>query len=74
MKGVYSMSEENKAIARRVVEEVWNKHNLAAIDEIYAPDIVNHNNPPGLPKGAEGAKVFASIFQSAFPDMTMAVE
>lgn len=77
MRDTYNMldpHEKNKAIARRAVEEVWNKHNLAAIDENYAPDIVSHSYPASLPKGAEGIRVYASIFQSAFPDMTMAVE
>jgi hypothetical protein len=32
-------AEENKAIVRRHFDEVWNKGNLAIVDEIYAPDI-----------------------------------
>ena len=68
------MSEENKAITRHAIEEVWNKHNLAAIDEIYAPDAVNHTLPPGLPKGVEGNKAFTNMFLSAFPDTKMTVE
>jgi hypothetical protein len=30
------MSEEMKALARRFVEEVWNKGNLALVDESLA--------------------------------------
>jgi hypothetical protein len=37
------MSEENKALMRRELEEVWNKHNPDAVDEIYAADFVNHS-------------------------------
>lgn len=68
------MSEENKAIARRSFDEVWNQGNLAAIDEIYAPDVVNHTLPPGLPPGVEGGKAFTGMYLSAFPDTKMTIE
>jgi hypothetical protein len=32
------MSEENKAIAKRIVQEIWNEGNLELADEIIAPD------------------------------------
>lgn len=50
------MSEENKAIARRAIEEVWNKHNLAAIDEFYAPDVVNYTLPPVSRRELKGTR------------------
>ena len=68
------MSEENKALALRVFEEVWNKGNLDAIDEIYVPDIVDHPHPPGLPPGVKGTKAFISMYLSAFPDTKMTVD
>lgn len=34
--------EENKALARRSVEDVWGKGSLGAIDELYATDFVWH--------------------------------
>jgi len=59
--------EENKALVRRFVEEVQCQHNLAAIDELLAPDFVDHSSP-----GAEGraaARQFFSMMFTAFPDM-----
>jgi hypothetical protein len=41
------VSEENKALAHRVFEEVFNGGNLQAMDELYAPDYVHHD--PSLP-------------------------
>jgi predicted SnoaL-like aldol condensation-catalyzing enzyme len=73
-KGENPMYEENKALVRRVYEEVWNKGNLAAIDAIYAPGVVNHTLPPGLPKGVEGGKVFTGMYLKAFPDTKMTIE
>lgn len=68
------MSAENKALARRVFEEMWNKSNLDAVDAIYAPDVVNHELPPGMPEGIEGTKAYFGMFISAFPDTQMTVE
>lgn len=34
--------EQNKAIARRHFEEVWNKGDMSAADQIYAPDYLHH--------------------------------
>ncbi len=66
--------EENKAIAHRWYDEAFNKHRVAAIDELYAPDFVTHNNPL-VPEGnSAGAKqLFAGLF-AAVPDMSVTVE
>jgi steroid delta-isomerase-like uncharacterized protein len=68
------MSEENKAVARRIIEEVWNKKNLDAIDELIAADCVNHTLPPGLPSGRKGVKAFIGIYLNAFPDVKFTIE
>ena len=36
------MSEENKALVRRFVEEFWNEGNIAAVDKLMAIDAVIH--------------------------------
>lgn len=63
------MSEENKALLRRENAEVWNKHNPDAIDEFYAPDLVSHNAPPGVPNDREGLKAVVGMYLGAFPDL-----
>jgi steroid delta-isomerase-like uncharacterized protein len=60
--------EENKAIARRFVEEVQNKGNIGAVDEFLADSFVNHSVPPGLPPDREGVKQLFTLFRNAFPD------
>ena len=67
------MSEQNKALERRFVEEVWNKGNLALIDELVAPNFVDHTAPPGLPPGAEGVKAFVKMYRDAFPDAQVTI-
>jgi steroid delta-isomerase-like uncharacterized protein len=68
------MYEENKALARRLFEDIWNKGNLDAFDDIYAPDIVNHTLPPGIPQGIEGNKMFTKMYLTAFPDTKMTID
>jgi steroid delta-isomerase-like uncharacterized protein len=62
-------TEENKAISRRGLEEGFNKGNLAALDQIYASNHVNHDTPPGLPNNMEGLKQFIGMYRAAFPDL-----
>lgn len=69
------MSEENKALARRSIAEIWNKGNLTAADELIAPNNVDHDpaNPnPG--RGPEGTKQSAAMYRTAFPDLHITVE
>ena len=61
--------EENKAIARRLTEEVVNKGNLAVLDEVVDTNIVDHNPMiPDQAPGLEGAKQFFGMLRTAFPD------
>jgi steroid delta-isomerase-like uncharacterized protein len=70
------MSEGNKNLARRFMEEVYNKGNVDLIDKVVAPDYVDHdpNSPEGMGGGADGAKQFVEMYRSAFPDLQMTVE
>ena len=68
------MSEENKALLRRFIEEVANKGNLAVIDEIISADVVDHNPQPGQPSGREGVKQNFNMFRTAFPDLHITID
>ena len=41
-------TEENKALALRLVEEVINQGKLSTLDELIAADAVDHSIPPGI--------------------------
>jgi steroid delta-isomerase-like uncharacterized protein len=67
-------AEENKAVARRILEEVWSKGNLAAIDELYAPTYVDHDPAnPGV-QGHDGVRQLVTTYRRAFPDLQFTVE
>jgi predicted ester cyclase len=66
--------EENKALIRRAVEEIWNKGNHDAIDTFYAVDGIDHGAPPGSPPGFELFKQFHTLVCAAFSDIQLTVE
>jgi steroid delta-isomerase-like uncharacterized protein len=67
--------EENKALMRRLYEEIHNKGNMAVADELVAADFVDHNAPsPDIPPGPEGVKQIFTMLRSAFPDFHVTVE
>jgi ketosteroid isomerase-like protein len=69
------MSAENKAIIRRVVDEVWNQRKLDVLDEICAPNFALYDpSVPGLSRGPEGAKQYVGLFCAAFPDIRVTAD
>ena len=65
-------TEENKALDRRFAEEVWNRGNLAVVDELMSADFDGHD--PTMPAGREGFKQFVLMYRSAFPDIHITIE
>ena len=65
------MSEQNKAIMRRIYDEVFNAGNLAVVDEIVATDVIEHE---GDAQGSEGLKQTVTMFRTAFPDLQFSVD
>ena len=63
------MSEENKAIMRRGMEEVVSGGNLDLIDELVSPDFVDHNPLPGVSPDREGLKRSIAMLREGFPDI-----
>ncbi len=41
-RGRFVSAQENKAVVRRYIEEVWDRHNIDATDELVSPDYLNH--------------------------------
>ena len=67
------MSEANKALVRRFVDEFWSAGNLAAADELVAPDAAIAL-PTGERVDREGLKAFAAAWRGAFPDWRSTAE
>jgi predicted ester cyclase len=68
-------AEQNKAVLRREVEELYNHTgNLDAIEELFSPEYVSHEPTSGETRGIEGARRFATTFREAFPDLECTIE
>lgn len=67
--------DENKALMRRLYDEVVNEHNLDLLEELVADDFVEHEGFPGLPNtGPEAPKAAFEMFLAAFPDLRFTAE
>ena len=68
-------TEDNKALVRRTFEEVWIQGDLAAVDQLFAPDYIMHG--PGVTwveLGYLSVKHTVSEVRTAFPDFALSVE
>lgn len=68
------MSAENKALVRRFYEDVMGNGKVQALDEVCAPDFVDHSPMPGQAPGLKGMKDAFAMWMGAFTDMKLNVE
>ena len=74
------MSETHKELVRRHFEEIFNRKNLAACDEIMAEDFVEHaaapfaQSAPGRVHGPQAMRESAGWLIAQFPDLHMTIE
>lgn len=67
------MSEQNKAVVRRLVEEHWNKKNAALVSELFTSN-VSLQTPDGVLTGLDGASTLLKVYETAFPDFRLTIE
>ncbi|MDG6923189.1 MAG: ester cyclase, partial [Nitrososphaerota archaeon] len=67
--------EENKALVHRFFTRAW-EGDLTAVDELIAPDSIDHSTVGGKAKVATGANSFKqiiSMFRTAMPDLKLTI-
>jgi steroid delta-isomerase-like uncharacterized protein len=67
------MSEENRALALRWFDEVWNQRRTATIDELLSPTCVGHMEGAEIRHPNQFKQVHAALLD-AFPDLKIVVE
>lgn len=65
---------DTRALVRRFYDEVVNVKNLDAIDDLVAPNFVEHEAFPGLANDASAVKQFFTMMFGAFPDLHFEVQ
>jgi steroid delta-isomerase-like uncharacterized protein len=71
-----STEDQNKQVARRFTEEVWNKGHLDQIGEFIAPNHKNHPtaSAPDFGEGPEATSQLVGMYRTAFPDTKLTIE
>src|SRR5262245_28454294 len=67
------MSEQNKAVVRRIVDDHWNAKNAALVSELFAPTLSLHT-PDGALTGLDGASLLLQTSPTALPDFHLAID
>jgi len=66
-------AQKNKALVRRLIE-AWNTRNWAALDELMAPDCIDHYALPDQKPGREGYREEQINATNAFPDIKFTIK
>jgi len=67
-------TEDNKAVVRRMIEEIMNNHNVDSLGDFMAADLIEHNPAPKGKPGLEGMKDAMRMFFGAFPDLKIQID
>ena len=68
------MSEENKGLARRALEEIYAKGDLELVDELVHPEFADHEPAhPDLPVGPDAVKQTVKRLHETFSDLRFEV-
>jgi len=69
------MAAQNAELSRRIFEDVWNRKNLSAVDDLMSADYVHHDpSSPTVPSGVDGYKQFVNSYMTAFPDAHFTID
>jgi steroid delta-isomerase-like uncharacterized protein len=68
------VTDRNKAVYRRFIQEVFNEGRLDMLEQLLSPSYIYQDAPPGTPPNAEGIKQVVANARTAFPDLKVAIE
>ena len=62
------MTTENKAIVKEFIDRLFTEGDVSVLDELAAPDYVDHDPPFGGTGTVDGWRAMAAMIRDAFPD------
>lgn len=66
-------TEQNKRLVLRIFDEIYNRNNLAAVDELISEEYV-YRKPGSEVHGPTDYKQLIAYFRAAFPDMQFSID
>lgn len=67
-------NQDPETTLRRYFQRVLNERDLSALDDLLAPDYIDHDAPPGSPAGPAPVRAYLSGFLSGYLDLRVTVE
>ena len=67
-----TMSESIEQISRAVIERGFNSGDLAALEGVVAPDMIEHQD--GATSGIDGLRALITELRTGFPDLHLAIQ
>ncbi|MCM1971848.1 MULTISPECIES: ester cyclase [unclassified Streptomyces] len=74
VRSAVSVEERNKKTIRAVFDTFVNRGDFSIVEEIYSPDMIDHQPLPGAPEGLEGVKYTIAGLREGFPDLHVTIE
>lgn len=68
------MTADPKSVVTRLVDDMFNRHDLEMADRYVAVDCVDYSGFPGQPPGLPGMKARWSMLFEAFPDFKITID
>lgn len=65
---------DNKAVVRAFMEEMFNKHDIKAVDKYIATSMVEHSPMPGQKPGFAGVKAMFADMLKSMPDLHVTID
>jgi steroid delta-isomerase-like uncharacterized protein len=64
----------SQSVLQGIFDKAFNQGNLAAIDELVAPEGISHQLSWGMPANRLGFKQWIAMLRTAFPDLQCSIE
>ena len=67
--------DDGKALAHRLMDEIWSRGDFSVTHEIVSPDFINHDpSTPDLGRGPEAYNRIIGIYRNAMPDAQFIID
>jgi len=68
------MSEQNKALVRRIIVEIVNQGDLELVNQLISLEYAYFEPTVGAMRGREGYRGIVSTYRNAFPDLNLTID